>query len=102
MHNEESCFIFCVSMFKVVDRMQNNISFLKSKAKLQGGALIIDVFGVDIGGYVATEAKLTMNCPTMLSLCCVLYTLHCKFKFQTEGGGVTFCLGCNLAYWSQI
>lgn len=46
MHNEESCFIFCVSMFKVVDRMQNNISFLKSKAKLQGGALIIDVLGL--------------------------------------------------------
>jgi hypothetical protein len=46
MHNEECYFIFCVSMFKVVDRMQKNISFLKSKAKLQGGALIIDVLGL--------------------------------------------------------
>ena len=37
--------------------------------------------GVDIGGYVAIEAKLIMNRQTMLSPCCVLYTLHFKFWF---------------------
>lgn len=72
MHNEE--YHFCVSVFKVGDRMQK-------KERKKSRALIIDMLGLTLMVYVAVEAKLTMNCQTMLSLCCVLYTSLFRFWF---------------------